>query len=82
MIRQPVFLYDDNFPSVSVIYIRYISDNIDSGQHGGQAEMGTEHMLVCYVDRILKLLDEHPDKSQELSLQVLVKIRPWQSRNS
>ena len=40
-----------------------ISDNIDSGQFGGQAGMGTEHMLVCYIDRILKLLDTHPHKS-------------------
>ena len=40
-----------------------ISNNIDSGQFGGQAGMGTEHMLVCYIDRILKLLDTHPDKS-------------------
>ena len=40
-----------------------ISKNIDPGQYGGQARMGTEHMLVCYIDRILKLLDSHPDKS-------------------
>ena len=40
-----------------------ISENIDPGQYGGQAGMGTEHMLVCYIDRILKLLDSHPDKS-------------------
>ena len=25
--------------------------------------MGTEHMIVCIIDRILKLLDSHPDKS-------------------
>ena len=25
--------------------------------------MGTEHMIVCYIDRILRLLDTHPDKS-------------------
>ena len=40
-----------------------IVDNIDVGQFGGQSGMGTEHMLVCFIDRILKLLDAHPDKS-------------------
>ena len=33
------------------------------GQFGGQKGMGTEHMMVCFIDRILKLLDSHPDKS-------------------
>ena len=32
-----------------------ISENIDIGQFGGQAGMGTEHMIVCYLDRIMKL---------------------------
>ena len=40
-----------------------ISHNIDSGQYGGQAGLGTEHMIVCFIDRILYLLDTHPDKS-------------------
>ena len=40
-----------------------IVDNIDVGQFGGQSGLGTEHMLVCFIDRILKLLDAHPDKS-------------------
>ena len=40
-----------------------VSDNIDIGQFGGQAGMGTEHMIVCYLDRILQLLDRFPDKS-------------------
>ena len=40
-----------------------VSENIDSGQYGGQAGIGTEHMIVNYVDRILKLLDQHSDKS-------------------
>ena len=30
---------------------------------GGQAGIGTEHMVVCFVDRVKKLLDTHPDKS-------------------
>ena len=36
-----------------------ISTNIDIGQYGGQSGVGTEHMLVSLVDRILKLLDDH-----------------------
>ena len=40
-----------------------ISSNIDPGQYGGQAGIGTEHMLVCYIDRVLKYLDSYPDKS-------------------
>ena len=40
-----------------------ISENIDIGQFGGQPGMGTEHMIVCLLDRILKLLDRHPDRS-------------------
>ena len=43
--------------------IEDISDKIDIGQFGGQAGVGTEHMIVCYLDRILKLLDTFPDKS-------------------
>ena len=43
--------------------IEDISDKIDIGQFGGQAGVGTEHMIVCYLDRILKLLDTYPDKS-------------------
>ena len=39
-----------------------IAQNIDIGQFGGQAGIGTEHMLVCFVDRILQLLDEATDK--------------------
>ena len=37
--------------------IEDISDNIDIGQFGGKTGTGTEHMMVCLVDRILKLLD-------------------------
>ena len=40
-----------------------IFDKIDIGQFGGQPGMGTEHMIVCFLDRILKLLDMFPDKS-------------------
>ena len=40
-----------------------ISKNIDIGQCGGQAGIGTEHLIVCLLDRILKLLDKHSDRS-------------------
>ena len=40
-----------------------ISSNIDIGQFGGLSGTGTEHMLVCLVDRILKLLDQNTDMS-------------------
>ena len=39
-----------------------IWDNIDIGQFGGLAGIGTEHMIVCFIDRILKLLDSHSNK--------------------
>ena len=32
-------------------------ENVDIGQFGGLKGSGTEHMLVCMVDRILQLLD-------------------------
>ena len=34
-----------------------ISENLDIGQFGGLKGSGAEHMLVCMVDRILKLLE-------------------------
>ena len=40
-----------------------VCDNIDISQYGGQSGIGTEHLLVCYRDRILQLLDTHQDKS-------------------
>ena len=44
-----------------------VSEKIDIGQFGGQAGLGTEHMIVCFIDRILQLLDNHPDKSAVLA---------------
>ena len=43
-----------------------ISHNIDIGQYGGQAGIGTEHLIVGLLDRILKLLDQHSDRSAVL----------------
>jgi hypothetical protein len=40
-----------------------IYDKMDIGQYGGRKGTGTEHMIVCILDRIMKLLDKHPDKS-------------------
>ena len=38
-----------------------ISPNLDIGQYGGQP--GTEHMIVCMLDRILKLRDRNNERS-------------------
>ena len=40
-----------------------ISHTIDIGQFGGLPGIGTEHLIVCLLDRILKLLDRHTDRS-------------------
>ena len=34
-----------------------IEDYLDKSQFGGRKGSGTEHLVVCYVDRVLKLLD-------------------------
>ena len=34
-----------------------IGDKINPKQFGGQKGTGTEHLLVCLVERVLKLLD-------------------------
>ena len=43
--------------------IEDIADKFDIGQFGGQHGVGTEHMLVCLIDRVLYLLDRHSEKS-------------------
>ena len=43
--------------------IEDIADKFDIGQFGGQDGFGTEHMLVCLIDRVLCLLDRHSEKS-------------------
>ena len=47
-----------------------ISNKIDIGQFGGQEGTGTEHMLVCLVDRVLSLLDKHTDQSAVIAAAV------------
>ena len=34
-----------------------IEFKLDTSQYGGRKGSGTEHLIVCYVDRVLKLLD-------------------------
>ena len=41
--------------------------NFDLSQYGGRKGVGTEHMIVCYVDRILKLLDSTRQTSAVIS---------------
>ena len=59
-----------------------ISNKIDLGQYGGQQRIGAEHMIVSFVDRILKLLDTHPDKYAVIATcfdwqpPLMAKIRP------
>ena len=43
-----------------------ISNNIEIGQFGGQAGIGTEHLIVSLLDRVLKLLDKQSDRSAVL----------------
>ena len=40
-----------------------ISHSLDIGQFSGQQGIGTEHMIVCFLDRVLQLLDRHTDRS-------------------
>ena len=40
-----------------------VAKKLVMGQFGGQPGIGTEHIIVCLLDRILKLLDKHSDKS-------------------
>ena len=44
-----------------------ICAKIEIGQFGGQAGIGTEHLIVCLLDRILQLLDKNTDGVQALS---------------
>ena len=40
-----------------------IGHKIDLSQYGGRKGVGTEHMIVALLDRVLALLDANPDKS-------------------
>ena len=43
--------------------IQDVGAKIDLSQYGGKKGVGTEHMIVALVDRVLQLLDSHPNKS-------------------
>ena len=47
-----------------------ISKNIDLSQYGGLPGTGTEHMMVCLVDRILKMLDSTTDSAAVIAAMV------------
>ena len=47
-----------------------ISKNIDLSQYGGLPGTGTEHMMVCLVDRILKMLDSTTDSAAVIASMV------------
>ena len=40
-----------------------ICSNLHISHYGGQIGTGTEHMIVCLLDRIIRLLDQHSDRS-------------------
>ena len=47
-----------------------ISAKIDIGQFGGQEGTGTEHLIVCLLDRVLSLLDKNTDLSAVIAASV------------
>ena len=46
-----------------------ISENLSFSQFGGKKGIGAEHMIVCMVDRILKLLDTTEGRAAVISSQ-------------
>ena len=44
-----------------------IEDNLDPSQFGGRKGSGTEHLVVCYIDRVLKLLDSRTASAAVIS---------------
>ena len=51
-----------------------ISPNIDEAQFGNQPKTSTEHLLVKLMDKILKLIDQHPNRSA-----VIATMLDWSS---
>ena len=51
-----------------------ISPSIDSGQYGNQKGTSTEHLLVNLMDRILKFIDQNPNRSA-----VIASMLDWSS---
>ena len=50
-----------------------ISRNLSPAQYGGKKGMGTEHVIVNFVDRILRLLDHNHTTSPA----VMVSFADW-----
>jgi hypothetical protein len=51
-----------------------ISPSIDSAQYGNQKGTSTEHLLVNLMDRILRLIDQNPNRSA-----VIASLLDWSS---
>ena len=51
-----------------------ISPKIDSSQFGNQKGTSTEHLMVKLMDRILRLIDQNPNRSA-----VLATLLDWSS---
>ena len=47
-----------------------ICENVDIGQFGGQEGTGTDHMIVCLLNRVLQLLDTHRDHSAVIAASI------------
>ena len=56
------------------ILIEDVLPNLDPKQYGGRKKIGTEHMVVALMDRVLSLLDNHNTKSA-----VLMAAADWMS---
>ena len=50
--------------------LEVISENMDIGQFGGQKGTGTDHMIVCLLNRVLKLLDTNRDHSAVIAASI------------
>ena len=43
---------------------------MDLGQFGGQKGTGTDHMIICLLNRVLQLLDSHRDHSAVIAASI------------
>ena len=57
-------------PEIPNVGAKEVSDKLDVRQFGGQPATGTEHMMVCLVDRILKLLDSTTDSTAVIAAMI------------
>ena len=54
--------------------IKDITPNLDNAQYGNRIGTGTEHLLVNFMDKVLKLLDENKNQSA-----VIASLIDWSS---